>query len=52
MVCLYLNKIKKSPLSTINHSSSLVELVDRGDLNNLKLNFLSFGYRKLLVSFY
>lgn len=25
--------------------STVVELVDRGDLNNLKLNFLSFGNR-------
>nr|DAK98575.1 MAG TPA: hypothetical protein [Caudoviricetes sp.] len=28
---------KKSPLSTINHSSSLVDLVDRGDLFKFKL---------------
>nr|DAT32958.1 MAG TPA: hypothetical protein [Caudoviricetes sp.] len=25
--------------------TTLVDLVDRGDLNNLKLNFLSFGNR-------
>lgn len=32
--------------------TTLVDLVDRGDLNNFKTKLLSFGNRKLLFSFY